>query len=169
MKQTKSAIAVDAVRISSKSSKESAARGPIVQLVTDLVGAATRGSTNKPNESQSHSDTDALEAGGTKEPITVRLLRANLMLMLILCAGTVVAQTSDVPKSPYSYHNDIFIGGSFMMATAGPSLSSVSFGGWNISATHHFTPLLGFAADVQGPYGHVSISSSQLLANAFVY
>ena len=32
----------------------------------------------------------------------------NLMLMLILCAGTVVAQTSDVPKSPYSRAYPVF-------------------------------------------------------------
>jgi hypothetical protein len=65
----------------------------------------------------------------------------------------------------YVSRDELFVGGNYLRAASGRVLRNTDFGGWNISATHYFTPLLGFRADFQGDYGHAPISSTLLLAN----
>jgi hypothetical protein len=174
LKRKISTIAVGAARVSGKTGKarkKTAATAPIVQLVTDLVVAARRDNRNENGENQVHSGTKLPGAQGTKKPTTVGLRRTSLMLILVLglCAGVAAAQTAETSKTPYGYGNDVFVGGSYMRAAAGPSLGSTNLGGWNVAVTHYFTPLLGFTADFDGDYGHASLSNSQFVANPFVY
>jgi hypothetical protein len=98
------------------------------------------------------------------------------LMVLGLCAGVAAAQTADVPKNPYTFHNDVFVGGSYLRTNLGPKLKDTNFAGWNVGATHYFTSRWGFAVDaqgvyavdVQGAYAHASIASPSS-ANPFVY
>jgi hypothetical protein len=95
------------------------------------------------------------------------------VLSLGLGVATGSAQSQDATttdQSPYNIRNEVFAGGNYFRAANGPSLARTNFGGWNISATRYFTPLLGFTADFQGDYGHAPVSSGLgLSSNPFVY
>ncbi len=151
MKKATSAIAAAAA---GQSEKKIPARVPIVRLVTDLETAARRGKSSEHSERHMNSDTVALTTGRTSEPITAKLHRASVVFLVVLglCAGVAVAQTADVPNSPYTYHNDVFVGGSYLRTNLGPKLNDTNFAGWNVGATHYFKPHWGFAVDAQGAY-----------------
>lgn len=142
-----------------------------IAAVTAGVSGKSRASDPLPaREEYVNSDATVLAAGCTSEPITAKLHRASVVFLLILglCAGVAAAQTADAPKNPYTYHNDIFVGGSYLRTQLGPSIKDTNFAGGNVGATHYFTPHLGFAVDGQADYGHASIVSLPS-ANPYVY
>lgn len=162
MKRRTSAIGVGAARAFDKSGvpgEKIPARVPIAQFVTDLVIAARRGKSSKDSERHADSDTHVRAADRAREPITAKLHRAGVLLLVVLglCAGVAAAQATDVPKSPYTYHNDVFVGGSYLRTQLGPGLKDTNVAGWNVGATHYFTPHWGFAVDALGDYGHASV------------
>jgi hypothetical protein len=162
MKKTTFAIAVVAAGASGRSGgsgKTTPTRERIVQLLTDLATVTRRGKSSEDSEPHMTSDTTVLATG-----------RASVVFMVLLglCAGVAAAQTADVPKSPYAYHNDVFVGGSYLRTQLGRSIKDTNFAGGNVGATHYFTPHLGFAVDGQADYGHASIVSLPS-ANPSVY
>lgn len=86
-------------------------------------------------------------------------------LLFALLTGTAFGQRPDSIKSPYTFTNDLFVGGVFTREASGPNLDDTNFGGWNVSGTHYFTPRLGATADVQGFYGHAPIAASRFTSS----
>ena len=99
----------------------------------------------------------------------LRLRRAYSALictsLLALFTGTSFAQRPDSIQSPYTFTNDIFVGGVFTRGASGPNLDDTNFGGWNLSGTHYFTPRLGATTDIQGFYGHAPIAPSSFTSS----
>lgn len=83
----------------------------------------------------------------------------RILLILALCAAAAMAQT----PSPYSFTEEIYVGGNFTRSYAGPSLPAANFGGWNVSGTRYFNPILGLAVDAQGIYGRAPLENSDPL------
>ena len=96
-----------------------------------------------------------------------------LSMFFIICAFNAAgahAQTVDTPRSPYTFRNDVFLGGGYTRAASGTHLDSTNFGGWNISTTHYFSPIWGATLDVQGAYGHAPLKpTSGSSLDPFVY
>lgn len=104
---------------------------------------------------------------------TASSTRRNLLLMfLMICsfhAADTLAQTVDAVRSPYTFRNDVFLGGNYTRAASGQSLDDTNSGGWNISTTHYFSPMWGATLDVQGAYGHAPLNpTSGSSLNPFV-
>lgn len=92
------------------------------------------------------------------------------ILTLGIYKGVAAAQSPDAIRTPYSIRNEVYLGGSYLRGASGPNLDSTNSGGWNVMATHYFTPLFGLSADVQGDYGQAPVpSSTQLSSDPFVY
>lgn len=133
---------------------------------------AVRVSAGAPESCACLSNTSSSFSENGKEPILRLVPRWIFILILTLSLGaaSASAQARDAIQTPYVSGNEIFVGGNYLRAASGPVLGNTEFGGWNIGATHYFTPLLGLTADFQGDYGHAPISSTVLLANnPFVY
>jgi hypothetical protein len=144
--------------------------GDVLKIISAV--RLSRGSAVAQNSHASLTDNLSSFFRNGKKPAARQVYRWILISILTcgLGAATMPAAAQDAVKTPYSFGNEVFVGGNYMRAASGPVLGNTDFGGWNISATHYFTPLLGLTADFQGDYGHAPISPSPLLANnPFVY
>lgn len=83
---------------------------------------------------------------------------ARAVLAFTLATAGAAAQSHGDTGSPYSFIDEVFVGGNYTRGFAGPGLAGSNFGGWNVSGTRYFSPLLGFALDAQGMYGHAPLN-----------
>lgn len=90
--------------------------------------------------------------------------RRKLGFVFLICcsfhAADTLAQTGDAVRNPYTFRNDVFVGGNYTRAASGQSLDQTNFGGWSASITHYLSPIWGATLDVQGAYGHAPLNSA---------
>jgi hypothetical protein len=94
-----------------------------------------------------------------RAPMQSGAILRTVAAFLVVAAGA-IAQTAGGDSSPYSFRDEIFVGGNYTRASTGPDLSGANFGGWNVSHAHYFTPLLGMAVDAQGMYGNAPLDEA---------
>jgi hypothetical protein len=73
---------------------------------------------------------------------------ARVFVGFALATAGAAAQSHGDTGSPYSFIDEVFVGGNYTRGFAGPGLAGSNFGGWNVSGTRYFSPLLGFSPSV---------------------